>query len=263
MTKQGQGKHTPRKQIGFSMLLRQCLLMTKNLSEHYWHIDLNAGSGFNILSDCPGSPIVFLNAAQAAGRSFCALFCDNDPDAVAQLGERLAHRVEQFDSSTIAIRCQDNAIALGEFADWIYQVEPRPQFAHGTVLCDPNGSRAFPTQALIDFTQKFPRIDMILNVNFTLFAMIRNCKGNPKTPGFDNFPDPRDVVGLRPFKTNWLVRNPPPGGHGQNFCIFFGRNTDKGMSSFEEFYPIDSIRGEQIVNSLQRVIPEQPLFWEY
>jgi hypothetical protein len=75
-------------------------------------------------------------------------------------------------------------------------------------------------------------------------------------------PDPVDVLGLLPLKSHWLVRNPPRGGTGENFLLFLGRNTGTGMEKFEEFYPLDSAKGQAIVRNLARINPEQPLFWE-
>jgi hypothetical protein len=52
------------------------------------------------------------------------------------------------------------------------------------------------------------------------------------------------------------------GGTGENFLLFLGRNTGTGMEKFEEFYPLDSAKGQAIVRNLARINPEQPLFWE-
>ncbi len=259
--KHGQGKHTSRKEDGFRMILRQCLRMTQRMLTPYWHIDMNAGSGYNAVAECMGSPLVFLEEASDVGRSFNALFCDNDPAAVEQLRNATFFAVEATDSSALSVVCKDNREALGDFSRWITAEEPRPEYAMGTCLCDPNGSRALPVSAIAHFANRFPRIDLVLNVNVSLFARVRKCKGNPKTPGFDEFPDPEDVLGLKSHKSHWLVRNPPKGGR-ESFVIFLGRNTEEGMTRFEEFYPLDSTRGEGIVKTLKRVRPDQPLLWE-
>ncbi len=260
--KHGQGKHTSRKEDGFRMILRQCLRMTQRMLTPYWHIDMNAGSGYNAVSECMGSPLVFLEEADNVGRSFKALFCDNDPEAVASLRNATFFAVEATDSSALSVVCKDNREALDDFSRWIMAEEPRPEYAMGTCLCDPNGyPHGFPTDAIARFANRFPRIDLVLNVNVSLFARVRGCKGNPNTPGFDKFPDPETVLGLKPHKTHWLVRNPPKGGR-ESFVIFLGRNTEAGMTCFEEFYPLDSTRGEEIVKTLRRVTPDQKLLWE-
>lgn len=257
---QGQGGSTPRKENGFAMILRQCLRMTKNMDCMYWHIDLNAGCGTNELVNCLGSPLVFLTEAERVGRRFNAMFCEKDVDAAKILSGTIKQRIaERFDGSTVALRCRDNAKSLGEFCEWIAD-EESPKYARGTLLCDPNGyPHGFPVPAITEFANRHSRIDLVLNVNLSLFARVRPCKGNPtgKTPGFDDFPDPKDVLGLRDSRTHWLVRNPPPGGRGDRFAIFLGRNTDLGMTAFEEFYPIGSPQGDRIVSHLKRVQPDQ------
>lgn len=268
---QGQGNSTPRKEAGFAMIFRQCLLMTKRLPYPYWHIDLNAGSGHNEKADCPGSPVVFLDEAEEVGRPINAMFCDNDPEAAERLHAATSFRAERFDSSTVAVRCKDNAEALKEFAEWIRSEEARPEYAIGTCVCDPNGyPYGFPRDAILEFATRFPRIDLLLNVNVTLFVMAmkyrENCKQNGRRSGMEDWPDVNSILGLRPCKSHWLVRNPPfiPGGRGHRFVMFLGRNTGKGMTGFErqEFYPIDSDRGHAIVNHLKRVTPEQGRLWE-
>jgi hypothetical protein len=258
--RQGEGGSTARKQRGLAMLFRQGMRMTMRMPYPYWHIDLNAGCGWNKKADCPGSPLVFLEEAERVGRSFRAVFCDNDPDAVRELKERTMFAVDQFDPASITWVCRDNAEALTEFGRSI-AAEDSPGKAFGSVLIDPNGSKGIPFDAVHEFFRRFTRIDLILNVNLSLFAMVRECKGNPNTPGFDDFPDPEDVCGFKQLKSHWLVRNPPAGCNGNRFALFIGRNTDKGMTKFEEFYRLDSTQGQLIVKGLRRQNPAQETFW--
>jgi hypothetical protein len=69
--KQGQGSQTRRKEEGFSVLLQDCLSLSKGGAArqfNYWHIDLNAGCGFNHEVGIPGSPVVFLDAVERQKR---------------------------------------------------------------------------------------------------------------------------------------------------------------------------------------------------
>lgn len=261
--RQGEGPNTPRKQQGFAMLFRTGLLISKSLLRfHYWHLDMHAGSGWNPNANCPGSPVVFLEEARKVGRSFRALFCDNDPATVAQLRKRLAFAIEEFDDAAISILCEDNRDALSYFAEWIASESESPAKAFGSILLDPNGFKKedVPLEHLRIFFAVHERIDLILNVNVSLFARVRGCKGNPNTPGFDDWPDPVDVFGLESLKRFWLVRNPQRGGNGDRFVIFVGRNTTAGMTRFEEFYPLHSEQGQAIVRHLVRVQPDQRYF---
>ena len=274
---QGQNKQgTPRKQAGFAMVLRQNLKITKSktLGDYpYWHLDCNAGCGYNHVADCPGSPLVFLEQAERVGREFRAFFCDNDPEAMEQLRAATLFAVERTLSSAIRGVCCDNAVAVKLFSDWIAEDEGRPELAIGSIIVDPNGHPNGPARerhrkrvgypgdtllaALKGFLDSHRRIDLILNLNISLFARARKCKDNPNTPGFDDWEDPEDVLGLKPLKAHWLVRNPSRGGKGDRFVMFIGRNTSIGMKGFEEFYPIDSHRGQLILKNLTRVEPEQ------
>src|SRR5215472_10614535 len=53
----------------------------------YFHLDLNAGSGWNEIAGCPGSPLVFLELAQQklTALPIYAWFCDINPVAIDKL----------------------------------------------------------------------------------------------------------------------------------------------------------------------------------
>jgi hypothetical protein len=132
----------------------------------YWHLDANAGSGWNEEVNVPGSPLVFWQVANMYlnGLKPKAFFCDRDPQTMAEL---LA-RVGSFPQS--ALLPGDNEEAIEVFAESIRQAE-NPRFAVGSLLIDPNGwfyrSRSGngpPVNALGWFVREFPRIDLILNL---------------------------------------------------------------------------------------------------
>lgn len=269
-----QGQHregTPRKQVGFSLLLNRCrrLSNAKKCRElPYWHVDLNSGCGYNDKADCDGSPLVFLDEFIHGTRRFNALFCDNNVERIEQLRAKTYFAVERSDGSSLRIQCGDNLRACHDFAEWIAEEDQHPELAVGSWLCDPNGKNDIPLDGLKFLCRRFRRVDAILNTNVSLWAMIRKCKGKVTkygTPwGFDGCPDPVDVLGLRPYKKYWLVRNPlPQRGKASNaFVIFFGSNHSAASKGFEQFYPIDSPQGEQIVRHLKRVQPEQRWLFE-
>lgn len=267
--RQGQGRTTERKQNGFTLLFQQRLRVSKAgaaAGHPYWHVDLNAGCGRNEIAGCLGSPLVFLNEAVSSRRRFNALMCDSDPDAIRRLDDVTYFARERADGSQLRLVCDDNAAALAQFSEWIADEEKRPELAVGTWLCDPNGGskeNRLPLEALKRFCHRHQRIDAVLSLNISLFARVRKCKGNPRTPGFDHWPDPQDVCGLRPFKAHWLVRNPAPRrGSGESFTMFLGSNHPGGMEQFEQFYRLESAKGQEIVNNLKRVQPDQPWLWE-
>jgi len=246
------------------MVLRTGLLISKALPDRpYWHLDMHAGCGWNDKADCPGSPIIAIEELNRSGKSYTALFCERERALCEQLRGRLAFATHEAmgSSANAGTTCQDNRGALHDFADLIAGGDD-PRFAMGSVFIDPNGFKEedVPLDALRGFFAVHRRIDIILNVNVSLFARVRGCKGNPNTPGFDDWPDPADVFGLKPLKNYWLVRNPPRGNGsgGERFIMLVGRNTAAGMTRFEEFYPLESPRGKAIVCDLVRVQPDQP-----
>jgi hypothetical protein len=146
---------------------------------------------------------------------------------------------------------------LGEVADMIGRGESRPGLAVGTLFCDPNGVRVgFPVDALEAFSRLFPRIDLIINLNASVFAMVRGCKasGRPSVQkGFLDWPDLLDIARRfnRPLR-NWWVRNPSK-GPGMRFAMLVGRSLPTGRRSFKDFHPLDSPAGQEIIHTLRRV----------
>ncbi len=117
---QGQGSSTSRKESGFAALLRLSLRISKAptaAKNRYWHIDMNAGSGFNGLANCDGSPVIFLKQAAAVRRSFTALFCDIDAENTQLLNSRIAGMIP--DNSSVTVVCGDNEQALNDFSQLV------------------------------------------------------------------------------------------------------------------------------------------------
>jgi hypothetical protein len=269
--KQGQGNGTQRKEEGFAALFRMSLRVSKATAVAafpYWHLDLNAGCGWNVKANCPGSPAVFLDEAIAAARSgpVHARFCDTDPVAVESLRANcfgLCCRIGP--EASVAARAVDNADFLRGAADEIRVAERNPGLALGTCLCDPNGfPEGFPVEALRDFTREFPRIDLVVNLNVSLFARVRGCKESEREnirKGFVHWPELGELIGLYP-REHWWVRNPPAGGLGQErFVTFYGHNWPRTKrTAFAEFVPLDSLAGQEIVGTFKRQASDQKLF---
>ena len=266
MGQQGQGNGTPRKETGFFKLFRIALRVMKHSKFAYWHADLNAGSGHNEEVDCAGSPVVFLMAAVEVGAAHPtkAYFCDLDQDRITQLRAACTGFVERLaDGSEIHWVVEDNGAFLHRLAHDIREQEPRPTFATGTILCDPNGfPDGCPVDALDAFFAEFWRLDLILNLNASLFRMVEGCKLSSRESIRKGFVDWPTLAQLLPrfHKNYWFIRNPSR-GPGFRFVTFYGHNND-GLhyNKFEDFFPLESRQGHDILHSLQWVNPEQPLF---
>jgi three-Cys-motif partner protein len=263
--RQGEGPNTRRKIEGFRDLFRVRLAGVSKGGRAkdfpYWHLDMNCGSGWNEAANCAGSPVVFLEEVLRSRRHTHAYFCDVDTDAVSSLCRRIQLPDDPSLCAAVFINDGDNADRLGEFAEDVRRQE-KPRFAVGSVLCDPNGWKGFPVEALRQFFAEFARIDCILNLNSSFISMVRGCKKNAHIPAcrpFASYPDLEDLIGMF-NKGFWLVRNPSLPGRGMNFISLCGSNFE--THTFKDWYRAESTRGQEIITSLHRVDPNQPLFWE-
>lgn len=225
----------------------------------YWHMDANAGSGWNEHVGVPGSPVVFHKVAQERltrmqSQSF---FCDLDVSCLKQLQQRLS----SYNNAHLIPG--DNEEAIEVFAERI-RMSDRPKFAVGSVVADPNGywyrnakGHGAPVRALTAFSREFPCVDIILNLN-------TNAYKRQVGAGFDVLP-PRDV--LRSLnKAHWLVRRTVC--KGGDFLLAVGRNLKTGNHSSLGFHALESVEGNHIMlraegklqGSLDLDAPIQDLF---
>jgi hypothetical protein len=172
---QGQSSYTRFKEERFVPVLSQSLRISKALSVArfpYYHIDLNAGGGFNTDVQVPGSPLNFLLAAERNGReNFFAFFVDSDPVCIRNLITRPEIEAR---ADRIAIFQGDNSEVLPVVAEFIADKERNPHYAMGSILIDPNGyHNGVPWDALRTFCAAHPRFDLFFNLNIRSFRMER------------------------------------------------------------------------------------------
>jgi len=258
---QGQGLSTRRKEERFRAVFALSLGVSKAVSfAKYWHIDLNAGSGWNEECDCPGSPVVFLEVAEEMGRSFQAFFCDSNVDYLKELQGRVYGWIERFDEAGIEIMPGDNGEALATITQRIRDEDPRPELAIGTCVCDPNGPKnGFPGKALEAFAADFPRIDLVLNVNVRVWRAAVGAR-EKAIKGFEDWMDLGDAIS-RFNKKLWMVSNPPR-VQGDCFSIFYGTNANIKETSFQGFHSLRSREGQQILRAMNHVnVGQQHFPW--
>lgn len=267
MATQGQGQTTRRKLDCFASLFRQSLLISRKYSLMpwpYWHIDLNAGSGWNSEVECEGSPVIFARTAREVGRCCRANFCDNGPAQIEALRPRLAEVGWPNNWTDHLIEVAENDVFLFTVARLI-TAEEKPQFAVGSVLSDPNGPSGLPVGSLAAFAKLFPRIDVIININASCFARIRGCKENPTTPAnraiAAKYLELYEVIKMidRP---HWhVLNNRRATGFGDRFLILVGRTLNRKKPPTPDFVSLESIAGQEIVCDLKNVpVGQQYLF---
>lgn len=262
---QGEGEGTPRKERGFYALLLMAFRMTKNCPLPHWHLDTNAGCGHN--ANCPGSPLVAVQAAIDARRRapvrFC--FCDIEEARMAELIEACPSPDLLPPGSDIVGMATDNANFLRIISASIRSTEARPELTTGTVLCDPNGFPVgCPVDALDTFLGTFPRMDLILNVNLSLFARVRGCLRSEREEirkGFLDWPKLNGLVD-RFHKRFPFVRNPSRGPRERFTTFFLTNNPNVGDRPFLDFFPRGSSPWHEIIENFGCVNPDQPWLFE-
>lgn len=263
--KQGEGVTTPYKQEGFAAVFAESLRISKApsiLSYPYWHLDLNAGSGFNEKSQCDGSPITFLKQAILAQRRTVAVFCDIEQQRLDQLKERIS-ALKLPASIKAGIKCMDNVAFLDVAANYIASCERKPEYSVGTLLSDPNGPKGTleSVHAIARFASVFKRIDVVLNINSrVLHTILAGCKGKQK--GFDKYlsiPEMTELINKR----FWLIRNIPKRNAAMDtFLILVGRNHPAKSGEYEDFFPLNSVAGQHIATTLTRYTNKQKLLFD-
>jgi hypothetical protein len=210
----------------------------------FWHFDANAGSGFNDAIGVPGSPIVFWEAANRHLRGLepSPFFCDINTTHMRALQQAL---IEKGGPSILLPG--DNDEALLHFGKCIEFAGDRPAFAVGTVVVDPNGyyyrnkqNIGVPIRALNWFLPRFPRMDVVLNLNTRTYRM-------QKAHGHDVLA-PRDLLASL-HKRYWLVGLTSHGG--DTFLIAIGRNMATGDYQSAGLYKAHSAIGEGILNAAE------------
>jgi hypothetical protein len=257
---QGNGDATPRKERDFSDAIEASLGLSYAggvASWPYWHIDLNAGSGWNERPQCEGSPLVFLHQAIRKKRRVNVCFCDLDGSKLEKLKNAvLPLCVQLAPGSEVAWVVRDNALALADWGRKIAAVE-NPACAIGSVLADPNGPRqGFPLEALAIFAAGFPRMDLIFSLNVTLFRSALGCRQRQR-PGFADWPTVREMLRGLP-RAHWLISNfQEHGVAGHRYAVLVGRTSAYGYKRYRNFYPIDLPEGRVIIDRLRRVADGQ------
>jgi len=261
---QGANGQTPRKEQGFAAILSVCLeiSMTAKVARFpYWHLDCNAGSGFNPVAGCEGSPLVFLRQAIALRRRVWAYFCDENREACQELASRLQPLTPELAPGSLwRIFPGDNADFLGKMTRVIFENENRPKEAMGSCLVDPNGWYGFPFAALATFADLFKKIDLVLNINAWMFQRVRQCKASSNEiarKGFVDWPDLEDIPAAL-SRPNWFIRNPVSLGRGHHFVTLLGTSlAERKAHTAIGLYPLGSSVGLRIMRTLAHVEPDE------
>jgi hypothetical protein len=250
---QGQGNGTFDKErcIGSALSVSaQVASVPKLHGRPYWHLDCNAGSGWNETVDCPGSPLVFhhIAAERLHNMRVHSLFAEMNPALSAALERRF---VDMPFRGVREIHAGDNAAAMESFVAAIRRSGDRAKYAVGSVIIDPNGwfyrkpnCEGAPIKEAIAFFQAFPRIDVILNINARTYRLM---KGHPAGmyPGL--LPPLEIFAALN--KRHWLVKLTKPGR--DSFLLAVGRNIKAGEHKGLGLHYADSEQGRAVIEEVE------------
>jgi hypothetical protein len=218
----------------------------------YFHLDLNAGSGWNEIAGCPGSPVVFLELAQQqlTAMPLYAWFCDINGAAIDKL-ERWLLRYGHLPQPGISLLCEDNRTAIQRFAEQIRRRD-RPEYALGSLLCDPNAwfyrakdGNGVPVKEVIEFAHEFPKIDIIFNGNYRFYAQARGAQ-EKLGQSFAGLLSPEQIC-ARLNRRHWLVSRQVLGGPNR-FWLAIGRNVPTGDHRKLGLVHRDSAEGRAIMS---------------
>jgi len=211
-----------------------------------FHIDLNAGCGFNHDFRVPGSPLVFMQVMRSKYPQvpYRAWFIDKNPEAIRELSERIQ---QEYNSPPyVHVVCADNGVALQRIADVI------PRYATGMVVVDPNGwlyrnketGDGVHVDALRSMMLTHERMDVVMNLNAQFY---RRARGLPQT-----FPHIRSVSEFHWLlnKSDWLITNPVHNGHTDFVCVV-GRNFATGAYAAYDWHRLTSKAGMKICERLE------------
>lgn len=199
----------------------------------YFHVDLNAGSGYNDKAQCVGSPITFLSIFNG-NVDFRATFVECDSNQVEHLQGRLLGLVGNDHRCTVYHG--DNADYLKILPSLIHN----RKWQLGSIFSDPNGSDV-PIDEIGEVCEIFPKMDIMFHWNSTITKRLKySIKPEQIT---------LDMVPRRIKKDHWLIREPV--GRNQ-FAMLIGRNFRGEEWRKGGFYHLDSPEGQAIMDRCSR-----------
>lgn len=245
---QGQSSATWHKQIALRDFLLAHTAIVAMLQQTkgagpYCYLETNAGSGWNELVNCEGSPVIATQVLderkQHQGLDARVVFMEKD--AVSAL--KLVQRLDQY-----ANRLQ---IFNGDHRELIPTMR-LPRNAYGLIYADPNALTDSPERVLYEvFKRKdTSRIDVLFNLNTHIRRRVISGQqaGNPGD--YDSLEQLMEKMG----KAHWWVRR-PVGARNNRWTFLFGSNhpgfkLGGGGQSGLHFYPARSPEGQEILIDL-------------
>lgn len=255
VTRQGQSGYTRFKELRFAPIFAQSLRIStaaQVAAFPYYHVDLNAGAGYNEEVHVPGSPLNFMAAMARVQRyNFFAFFIDHDYAAIRSLAKQQAFA--QW-PDRVFIHLGDNSELLPIVRAFLDQQRDRPQYAMGSIVIDPNGyHKGVPWDALRTFCAECPRFDLILNLNTRSFRMERpHILARRENRWNDYRLMPVSAFAAWFNRPHWMITEECRVG-GHSFVQLVGRTLQTQASSYLSlgYHDLASDVGQAIVAKLE------------
>jgi len=251
---QGQSPYTWFKQYRFSPIFAQSLRISQAESVKrfaYYHLDVNAGSGYNDDMRVAGSPLNFLSAVERTKRNnFYAFFVDENRNRIGELVTR--PQVEAMSDRVSAFHA-DNAEVPAVVDAFIRRREHRPDYAVGSLVIDPNGyHNGVPWDALREFCAMHPRIDVVMNLGTRSFRMEKYWIG--RKPGKWMTYTLHPISSFKEWfsRPHWMVTEECRISKN-SWVQLVGRTMETHKPDYRSlgFYDADSDRGRRIVAGIE------------
>jgi hypothetical protein len=250
---QGQGPTTRHKERIYGSIFKINRDIAKRICKRfpYIHVDLNSGSGYNEDRKCDGSPVVFHDLVASGSMDFRMIACDIDPQAVDTLRSR-----ELAGDNRVDIVCCDNKEIFPLVEQRIRETQGRPYMATGSVVLDPNGylhRKQTPVDELMAFAQKYPRMDMILNLNIRDYLRVVGLRAKPTSTKWHSmfWPHPKELPELFHREFGLVAIRKPVNGTGDAFITLVMRNYQAGDHQKLGLYDFTRDTGKQMLTELR------------
>lgn len=243
---QGQGAGTEYKErrLGAVFKINLCISKSPKLKDHpYFHFDLYAGSGYNELADCKGSPIAFIDAVKCSGRTnFYAHFVEQDKISCGQLYRRIS-RHEFW--SRCSVHPGNNDSFIEAIPDLIRYRNQNPKKTIGSVLIDPNGHNVH-WEKLEWLSTQCPKLDIVINYNTSIVKRITGIEAKGSAGWYRGQLIRLEEVPRLLNKKHVQISTPVPPNSKNKFVVLICRNFRTGDHPNMGFYHWDSKEGERI-----------------
>jgi hypothetical protein len=220
---QGASLRTGKKEQFFALCLAWHMkqearfLATFRTPQPYFHLDLNAGAGYNELVRHEGTPIIFMRqAVKYPQLAMAAQFVERNGESVERLRSRMAGQfARQFNGSlfgmdrSFSIIRGDNEERLIRFVQEVVpSLAANPRTARGSIISDPNGwTRSGGAVNLRTLKAALAALPRMLVLIFFPFAQAKRCdqyKMNGEQGPVKNI-ETRNVCDFLPMRRYWLV----------------------------------------------------------